>query len=542
MKCSCALNRTLCQVLKLAGCFVIAWVIAVGCGRVLPQPSGFKKVVPVAPTVHPEILGTQRMSLLAKPGVWPDVGQLIGYGDRLWFANSVTGINHNSADLYSYNPQTHQTRYEQHLFSQGAGQPAVSQGLLYWPFEDPRFSADVGEYMVTNGEQWQWRVMPEGEAFHTHAIAANHNTLYAGTGAWSGQLQRSQNQGKTWQLVYTHPTPDKQVSRITELSFLGKQLYAGITALQDDKAELLHWQDGTLTAVESWPTGRSVKNLTAYEGWLYGLNQGLDNELTLWRTNGETSEPITALAGHRIQAISTDNEQDQAADETALWAITTGDLGRFLWHSHSGVDWVAVYQFETVRPSDIAVYRRRVYVGGRGENNQGVLLGIQAGAISAARISETTTARFTASLSTASLSTASPSPISQLVTQQIEHTFLASSTYRDGDTQAVITKALLPLATSQTSAAGEFLSQQLSGELEKTLADEKATLFGGNVEKPAIEVVRFYLLWAMGLNRQGQVPVTLLSEPWTEPQNDREKYWHPAPAAIWAVGEINQND
>lgn len=126
--------------------------------------------------------------------------------------------------------------------------------------------------------------------------------------------------------------------------------------------------------------------------------------------------------------------------------------------------------------------------------------------------------------------------------QQIENTLAASSTYDDGDAQAVITKALLPLATSQTTAAGEFLFQQLSEKLETTLADEKATLFGGNIKRPATEVVRFYLLWAMGLNRQGQVPITLLSEPWTEPQNDREKYWHLAPAAIWAVGEINQND
>ena len=34
-------------------------------------------------------------------GPWPVVSRLIGYGDRIWFANSVKGANHNSADLHS---------------------------------------------------------------------------------------------------------------------------------------------------------------------------------------------------------------------------------------------------------------------------------------------------------------------------------------------------------------------------------------------------------------------------------------------------------
>jgi hypothetical protein len=62
--------------------------------------------------------------------------RLIGYQDRLWLANSVKGVNHNSADLYSYDPDGGALRYERHLFSQDAGRPVVADGLLYWPFED----------------------------------------------------------------------------------------------------------------------------------------------------------------------------------------------------------------------------------------------------------------------------------------------------------------------------------------------------------------------------------------------------------------------
>ena len=93
---------------------------------------------------------------LAQPGPWSGVSGLIGYGERLWLVNSVKFVNHNSADIYSYDPATGKTQYERHLFSQDAGDPVVAEGLLYWPFEDPRSSLGRGEFMVTDGETWRW--------------------------------------------------------------------------------------------------------------------------------------------------------------------------------------------------------------------------------------------------------------------------------------------------------------------------------------------------------------------------------------------------
>lgn len=147
------------------GYLLLSILVTAGCalGKLPPQISSkslFQETVPM----DSALLGGQEWGILAQPGPWRDVTHLIAYGDRLWFANSIAGTNHNAADIYSYDPETQVTRYEQHLFSQGAGTPMVSEGLLYWPFEDPRFSADLGEYMFTNGQQWQWRVLPEGEA------------------------------------------------------------------------------------------------------------------------------------------------------------------------------------------------------------------------------------------------------------------------------------------------------------------------------------------------------------------------------------------
>lgn len=41
---------------------------------------------------------------LARPGPWSGVSELIGYAGRIWFVNSVKFLDHNSADVYSYDP------------------------------------------------------------------------------------------------------------------------------------------------------------------------------------------------------------------------------------------------------------------------------------------------------------------------------------------------------------------------------------------------------------------------------------------------------
>ena len=41
------------------------------------------------------------LAMLAQPGPWSAISNMIGFRGRLWFANSVLFVNHNSADLYS---------------------------------------------------------------------------------------------------------------------------------------------------------------------------------------------------------------------------------------------------------------------------------------------------------------------------------------------------------------------------------------------------------------------------------------------------------
>ena len=48
---------------------------------------------------------------------WPQVSSLIGYAGRLWFVNSRKYVNHNSTDIWSYDPAMGKAGYERHLLS-----------------------------------------------------------------------------------------------------------------------------------------------------------------------------------------------------------------------------------------------------------------------------------------------------------------------------------------------------------------------------------------------------------------------------------------
>jgi len=233
---------------------------------------------------------------LARPGPWSGVSELIGYRGRIWFVNSVKFLDHNSADIYSYDPINGKTRYERHLFSQDAGEPVVAGGLLYWPFEDSRFSTGHGEYMVTNDRDWEWRILPNGEVFHVHAIVEHQGALFAATSAWRAGLQRSHDGGMTWRVVYDHPTPPRSVTRITTLATLGNTLYAGLTDYRSQGSKLLKWDAGTLRPVIAWPDGTMVTLLTAYSKCIYGVNSTSEGS-AVWRTDGKTARRITELDG-----------------------------------------------------------------------------------------------------------------------------------------------------------------------------------------------------------------------------------------------------
>ncbi len=455
---------------------------------------------------------------LACPGPWSGISGLIGYGDRLWFVNSVKFVNHNSADLYGYDPVTGQTRYEGHLFSQDAGQPVVAGELLYWPFEDARFSTGRGEYLVTNARASQWRILPHGEVFHIHAMATHHGALFAATSAWRGGVQRSDDGGVTWRVIYDHPTPPGLVSRVTSLAVLDDALYAGLTAIGQEGAKLLKLAGDVLRPVPGWPRGDSVSGLTAYRGWLYGVST-IDTRSAVWRTNGRTAERVTGLVGEAVRAF--------AAGPAGLWAVTAQKRGGALWRSADGRVWRSIQRFEGAEPVDVTVYAGGVYVGTIGPAGRGTLWGPPPPSPAEPSISAPLL----------------PRPPRQMAPTQVPAALATVDLALSDESSYVahgarLRSALEPLAFSNLAEVGVELVRRLGGPFPGT----NVRLFGGALTVPAATLARWYLLWAIGLNGHGRIPPELLSAPWTAQPNRAEKYLEPTAAAAWAMAQLGQRD
>jgi hypothetical protein len=443
---------------------------------------------------------------------------LVGYGGRVWFVNSVKFVDHNSADIYSYDPASGVTRFERHLFSQDAGQPTVANGLLYWPFEDARFSTGHGEYMVTNGNEWQWRILPQGEVFHVHALVSYRSGLFAATGAWRGGLQRSQDGGANWEVVYDHPTPPASVSRITTLAVLNDTLYAGLTDYRPESGKLLQWTGHTLKPADSWPTGTSVTSLTSYRKWLYGLNT-TDAGSAVWRTDGKESQRVNELDGYRIRGF--------AAGPNALWVVSANEGSGILWRSTDGLKWSRVQEFRDSEPLDVLVYAGEVYVGTIGPNGRGTLWGPRPPAGDKPESNPPWLMSDTQPLTTDGLMQA---------LNDLDRVLADKGTYINQRIR--LFSALLPLGLSKMKKVGEALITRLQGPFP----DVDAKLYGGQLTVTTAQLAQWNILWAVALNGHGRVPPGLLSLPWNEKANRSAKYLHPTPAAAWAVTQLGQAD
>ena len=451
---------------------------------------------------------------------WPGVSEMIGFRGRLWFVNSVKFVNHNSADLYAYDPARGVARFEKHLFSQDAGTPAIAGGLLYWPFEDSRFSPGRGEFMVTDGVRWQWRLIPNRRAFHTHAMAAHAGALYAATSAWRARVLRSDDGGVSWRLIYSHDTPGRRVSRITTLAGLSGTLYAGLTTWYDDLApKLLRWTGKTFAPAPFWPAGSAVRGLLAYRGWLYGTNLAEDGS-ALWRTDGRRAERVTALDGHVVEGV--------AAGQDGLWAVSRGKTGGRLWRSDDGVRWAEVQAFQAARPLGLAVLGGGVYVGLMSEAG-GELWGPP----------PRSSATVDSALATIP---AAPPPLPR----DRRATALPAGALAalDGALGAAkLTRrfrtTVLPFAVSRAPGAGAALAERLA---QGRFPAAEISMIGGNLVVPAAKMARWYLMWGMAHTGGGRVPPELIARPWTAKPNRAEKYFEPTPAASWAAARLGQGD
>jgi len=469
----------------------------------------------LAIAVFPSLAHSQEvLPILARVGPWPVASRLIGFQDRLWLVNSVKGKNHNSADLYSYDPAAGDMLYERHLFSQDAGRPVAAAGLLYWPFEDSRFSLGFGHFMVTDGTAWRFGTIPTARSFHTHAMTASHGRLFAATSAWRTALHVSADRGQSWRLIYDHPTPERRVTRIVELAALGDQAFGYLTSRYEQR--LLRFDAARVDPAPGWPEDRSVIALTELDGHVYGLVRE-DGGAALWRIGDSGSE--------RVAPPRADwPVRDLAAADDGLWAVTAEQAGGTVWHSDDGRDWQIRYRLAGGQPYEIAAFAEKIYVGGAGDDGRGILWGIR-GPV-AGRDDVPATLPQAAPLSDGRDWVAAGERLDRLLADP--------ASYESHGRQ------LRDLVFELVNAGPpqEFFAERFRPELPS----EEISLIGGNVQLPAAEFGRWLLLWAMTLADQGPVPIELIEAAWSTAPNRAEKYFAAAPGAMWAAGIIGQND
>ena len=458
------------------------------------------------------------LTVVAQPGPWSDVSRLISYANQVWFVNSIKFVNHNSADVYSFDPVKRSAHYQRHLFSQDTGDPTVHEGLLYWPFEDARFSAGNGELMVTNGVDWGWREIPEGLVFHTHAIHPSDNTLYAATSGWIAQLHRYDHQWAQWQMFYEHPTAEQRVSRITSLASLHGNLYAALTSRTEKGPKLLVVKDDQVFPHAGWPDGTGVTALETFGGWLYAVNTSGETR-KVWRTDGNRVEPVAGLDRVVVREF--------AAGKDYLWAVSGRQGKGALWRTRDGISWQRAQSFDDAVPLAVTTHEGDVYVGTRGPGNSGALWG-PATPSAAPRHQEPRPAlpRF-------------PIPGNRDVstlTARLDKRLQYPDDF--GRYRQQLQTVLTELAsTRETEACGA-----IQNRLTRPYDERPVSAIGGLVTMPFDHFNQWYLLRALLMCGKGQVPTELLHIEWSEVSNRSEKYFSPLPGAAWVAGELGSAD
>lgn len=459
----------------------------------------------------------RELSLLAKVDPWPVISQMALFRGRLWFTNSVKGIDHNSAEVYSFDPETRATRYERHLWSQDAGNPLVAGGLLYWPSEDPRISPGWGDFQVTNGEDWATGQITTARMFHVFAMAELNGRLYAATSAWRAGLQVSDDQGKTWREAYDHPTPDRRVSRIVDLVEIGGFLVGQLKAPEGRK--LVRFDGAALSDVPGWPRDRAMSEVVRHGDFVYGLVQEEEGAV-VWRSDGTFSEAVSEIKpGWRPFDLASDGEN--------LWAIGDSQEGGRLWRSRNGSDWRLAGTIPDDEAFDVIAASHAVYVGGSDSEGRGSLWAL------VHRSGDRD------ELSPRPLPDLKPEPMTR-VTDWTAQAAALDQALSDPQTYDNFGRQLRQLAfdAAASSPPPDFFDDRL--KVQRPTG--RINPFRDVIVDPLGDIGASILLWAMGIEGHGPVSPAMIAADWTKSENGAAKYFDPQPYAIWAAARAGQKD
>lgn len=460
---------------------------------------------------------------------WPAVSQLIAYKNRLWFVNSQPFENTNTADIYSYLPGANASvRYERSLFSQDAGSPVVYEDLLYWPFEDPRRSASAGEYAVTDGSDWRWQVMQDGQAMHVHAMSVCDDKLVAVTGSWTGQFL-AQEDDKRWQLQYDYPAGSASFSRLVSVGQYKNRCIVSAFANGKKEAKLFAVGASGNTALTGWPVSDRVDGMTVHKDDLFAFAD-TGNQRSFLRYDGAKTHTITLPDFHRPLSMHSNG--------TKLWLVTSYSKGEqnnrgglWLYNGNDGFKPLANIEH---RPVSIASFEGKVYIGTYNKSGGSLW-----------------------SYTDNTADVVQPSPAYDIVLPKKNSSAQLDQSLIDTIVDE-LSKIISDPANIEDSARGlrkafahhsdlylpEF-GAAITHLLTRPMQDKQVSMFSG-VSVSQRDLVSWYLLSTLAINGHGKIDpawITSTSASFeTISENTSGKIFEPAIAAIVAAGWINQSD
>ncbi|MEM9107741.1 MAG: hypothetical protein AAGC96_19035 [Pseudomonadota bacterium] len=458
------------------------------------------------------------LAVLAQPGPWPVADHLIAYRGQIWFSTAVKGVDHNSADVWRFDPETQTASFERYLFSQDTGRPAVHEGLLFWPHEDMRVGLGAGVTSVTNGTEWRDLFVPSTDhMMHTHALVPWRGGLVAAMAGWNSVLARSDDAGQSWQILANDPPQSGSFHRYNDVAVLGDRLF--VRHWQNTGLTLAEYRDGQVVPVEDWAQGHYFTALTPFAGALYALVDDQDGARQLWR--------IADDGPRRVETAPKDlNANFLFHDGETLWAMVRDKDGGQLWSSKDGSTFVAGDRVRGGVPTSAAALGPgRIYIGGAGIDGKAILWGptdgtpvVQGEAAALPDQGNLVEWPFDVEADRARLLAA-----------------LGDVKNYQGHGRPL--RDLLSEVTVSKPPPG-FLASLLQADMPAG----EVEVFGGRFSVAARDIATWHILAAMARVGDPTVPVAVLSADWTREANRPQKWFDALLIGLHAVQLSGQND
>ena len=461
----------------------------------------------------------ESLQVLAQPAPWPVADHLIVYKGRVWFSTSVKGVDHNSADIWSLDPATGDTRFERYLFSQDAGDPVVHKGLLYWPQEDMRIGIGAGAVSVTDGQNWRDLFVPVPDhMMHTHATTEWRGKLVAAMAGWNGAIAVSDDAGDSWSVIANDAPKTGSFHRYNDVVSAGGRLF--IKHWENTGTSLAEYRDGSVVSLEDWPSGRTIHSMAAHGDALFVVADNEAGDQVLWRVDD---------AGVRaLQMLPADlTPQLVISDGQSLWIVAReGDGGR-LWSSPNGYNFQPGDTFKGGTPySAVALSPGTIYVSGEGHDGMAIVWGPKHVDLMPSPVSD--------ALVPKRLSATDPDFDTESAYLSIKDSLASPNAYQN---HARSLRSEIN-AVLQSNPPSEFFTSLLSA----AVPDIDIDIFGGRATAAASDMAKWFILGAMARQGIGTVPVQILSTSWRRSENRPQKWFAPLLIGLYAVQVSGQND